>query len=411
MVRMKAVRRFSLMLVCVILLSLVLTANAASGFANPAFEVQWKAGEAITPNFWGPLTIAKDGQQENYSDAPGGKRLVQYFDKGRMELNDPATGAVTSGLLATELLQGKIQVGNTTFEPRQSPAIPIAGDPDNPGPTYAAIATKAASLLAQTSNQVGKAVSANLSPAGDLAGGAPPADPATSLGAYDATTQHNVSQAFADYRTKVGLANIGYAISEPFFATVKVAGQQRSVLIQIFERRVLTYTAANPPAFQVEMGNIGQHYYQWRSPVAPPAPTSASTTPSAPAAPSPASSVAAPTPQPTTTPVTTTTPDGFQITTYVSPSTPATTDITTVYVRLTKDGQGVAGATMTTTWHLRGANVYCTFGPSAGDGVLSCSHVIEKAMPKVLVTIEIFITYKDQLYTATATFTPKAGSF
>ena len=36
--------------------------------------------------------------------------------------------------------------------------------------------------------------------------------------------------------------------------------------MQIFERRVLTYTAANTPSFQVEMGNVGQHYYQWRYP-------------------------------------------------------------------------------------------------------------------------------------------------
>jgi len=27
---------------------------------------------------------------------------------------------------------------------------------------------------------------------------------------------------------------------------------------------VLSYTPTNPPGFQVEMGNIGQHYYQWR---------------------------------------------------------------------------------------------------------------------------------------------------
>jgi hypothetical protein len=43
-----------------------------------------------------------------------------------------------------------------------------------------------------------------------------------------------------------------------------VAGQQKNVLIQIFERRVLTYTADNPDPFKVEMGNIGRHYYQWR---------------------------------------------------------------------------------------------------------------------------------------------------
>jgi hypothetical protein len=36
------------------------------------------------------------------------------------------------------------------------------------------------------------------------------------------------------------------------------------VLIQLFERRTLTYTPANPSGFQVEMGNVGQHYYSWR---------------------------------------------------------------------------------------------------------------------------------------------------
>src|SRR5262245_47123770 len=78
-------------------------AHAATSFANPAFQTQWQQGEAITPNLWGPLANAKDGQQEPYKEAPGGTRLVQYFDKGRMELTG---GAVTNGLLATELIHG-----------------------------------------------------------------------------------------------------------------------------------------------------------------------------------------------------------------------------------------------------------------------------------------------------------------
>ncbi len=36
--------------------------------------------------------------------------------------------------------------------------------------------------------------------------------------------------------------------------------------MQIYERRVLTYTPANPPQYQVEMGNVGQHYFMWRYP-------------------------------------------------------------------------------------------------------------------------------------------------
>jgi hypothetical protein len=34
--------------------------------------------------------------------------------------------------------------------------------------------------------------------------------------------------------------------------------------VQLFERRVLTYTPTNPAAYQVEFGNIGQHYHRWR---------------------------------------------------------------------------------------------------------------------------------------------------
>ena len=38
----------------------------------------------------------------------------------------------------------------------------------------------------------------------------------------------------------------GLPISEAYWADVKVAGSQQQVLIQVFERRVLTYTPNNP---------------------------------------------------------------------------------------------------------------------------------------------------------------------
>ena len=43
-----------------------------------------------------------------------------------------------------------------------------------------------------------------------------------------------------------------------------IAGKEQPVLFQVFERRVLTYNPANPAAFRVEMGNVGQHYFRWR---------------------------------------------------------------------------------------------------------------------------------------------------
>jgi hypothetical protein len=247
-------------------------AQAASRFADPAFQAQWQAGEAVTPNFWGPLETAKDGQMEDYQDVQGGKRLVQYFDKGRMELTN---GTVTNGLLATEIVTGRIQVGDNSFQNQAPPNIAIAGDADNPAPTYAGLAGKGAALLQAATSKPGTPVNTMIGGDGSVGTTAAASDPAMQIGTYDDATKHNVAAAFADYRARAGLPTIGYAISEPFRATVKVGGASKDVMVQVFERRALTYTPSNPDAFKVEMGNIGQHYFTWRYPngatAAPPA--------------------------------------------------------------------------------------------------------------------------------------------
>jgi hypothetical protein len=257
-------RKLTLTATFLLLISLagMATIQAASSYADPQFETQWKQGEAITPNFWGPLANAKDGQQEEYKDVPGGKRTVQYFDKGRMELTN---GKVTNGLLATEIIKGKIQTGDNTFQDQAPPNISIAGDASNPAPTYAGLATKGAALLQDAASKPGVPVTTVIGSDGAVSttDTAVP-DPAMQIGAYDDVTKHNVAAGFVDYRAKAGLPTIGYAISEPFRANVKVGGTPKDVMVQVFERRVLTYTASNPDAFKVEMGNIGQHYYQWR---------------------------------------------------------------------------------------------------------------------------------------------------
>ncbi|MDQ6832686.1 MAG: hypothetical protein M3008_04750 [Chloroflexota bacterium] len=261
-----------------------MTAQGARAFASAAFAQQWQAGEAIAPNAWGPLATAHDGQLEPYVEASGsppcppnrpgpcsqaeaqGRRLVQYFDKARME-QSRSGGPVTNGLLAMELISGRMQRGDTTFDQRTPAAIAVAGDPDNPGPTYAQIRANTASLLDPAGAAIGDPTTRALSAEGTLrtlpAGGS---DAQAAIAAYDGNTQHNLPAAFAAYRNRVGLATIGLAISEPFWSNVRVAGIARDVLVQAFERRVLTYTPANPAPFQVEMGNIGQHYYRWRYP-------------------------------------------------------------------------------------------------------------------------------------------------
>jgi hypothetical protein len=232
-------------------------ATAAASFADPRFQQQWQQGEALAPNFWGPLANAHDGQQEAYTDAADGQRLVQYFDKGRMELTN---GALTNGLLAVELVTGKMQLGDNTFMIRFAPEIPIAGDPDGGAPTYTDLSTTAAAALATTPMRTGMVLSGSVlngkyteTPPTRSAGEVP----ALVLTAYDTATEHNVMSAFAAYRSRVGLSTVGLAISEPFLTTYTVAGVKTQGVVQLFERRVLTYVAANPVAFRVEMGNIG----------------------------------------------------------------------------------------------------------------------------------------------------------
>src|SRR4051812_26847207 len=143
--------------------------QGATSYADPAFQQQWQQGEALTPNFWGPLSTAKDGQMERYADVPGGQRLVQYFDKGRMELRN---GVVTNGLLAGEIVRGQLQVGDASFLAKDPPAIPIAGDADNPGPTYRHLSTTARSLLAATPAEPGGDSAAVVGPDGTVSPGA-----------------------------------------------------------------------------------------------------------------------------------------------------------------------------------------------------------------------------------------------
>ncbi len=36
------------------------------------------------------------------------------------------------------------------------------------------------------------------------------------------------------------------------------------MLVQAFERRLLTFVPGNSAGWQVEAGNVGRHYYEWR---------------------------------------------------------------------------------------------------------------------------------------------------
>jgi hypothetical protein len=239
--------------------------DAATDFAATVFRFQWESVERNTPNFWGPLANASSGMQEPYAEAAGGKRLVQYFDKARMELAGP--NAVTNGLLTVELKTGKMQVGDNAFEQHLPATIGVAGDPGQAGPTYADLAK-----LPEHAPQVAGAVLTTTYNGGTFPqSNVVPTDPQLALVQYvtDPGGRYGqyVPRAFWDYLNALSLpwqSVLGFPISPAFGAQLAVGGTARPVFVQAFERRVLTYTPGNPAGFAVEFGNIGQHYQQWR---------------------------------------------------------------------------------------------------------------------------------------------------
>ncbi|HEU4324379.1 MAG TPA: hypothetical protein VFS21_14595 [Roseiflexaceae bacterium] len=230
---------------------------------------------------WGPAPISQP-LREPYAEGSTGDRLVLYYDKSRMEINDPradpnASWYVTNGLLPVELMTGRVQTGNRAFEQRQAAVITAVGDPGQ-FPTYADLAGLYRSPGTGPAD-LGKPATALLRPDGTVGTfNAFARDPATAL--VDGGNGHTVARAFASFMGQRGpvwengavvqgqvydpLFVFGLPVTAPYWATVRVGGVEQPVLFQIFERRVLTYNPANPPAFRVEMGNVGQHYYQWR---------------------------------------------------------------------------------------------------------------------------------------------------
>ncbi len=271
-------------------------------FADSAFLTRWArtdlpvaeqvAGLQERSWLWGPQPLTQ-GMHEPYAEGAGGVRLVQYFDKSRMEINDPAAPRdewyVTNGLLVVEMLTGQVQRGDHTSEQREPAVQAVAGDriEINPtAPTYRLLRQVAYPTNPQRApNRQGEIVTEVLR--GEGSGATRPVVQDERMARYHVVLEmyeeelgHNIPQVFTDFFAQQGLiyeqssyrngqlldwrSVMGLPITEPYWARVRVGGVEQDVLIQAFQRRVLTYTPTNDPAWRVEMGNVGEHYLRWR---------------------------------------------------------------------------------------------------------------------------------------------------
>ena len=279
-------------------------------FSKPGFQRVWLTTDSLVDSgavsrsfLWGNYL---DSGYERYDDAApvgGQRRWVQYFDKTRMELNNPygdptSQYYVTNGLLVVELVSGRRQEGDNRFVDTSDPAnnVPVAGDNiaiNANAPTYKTLRLVASyddpSVAAnKKTNRTGQKASETLTKGADGSGvlgdnAALANYPGTDYVYYDTTLGHNIPRVLWDYMNQLGpkfdyntrtTVNgqkvfdwqyaMGFPIMDAYWTKVKVAGTERDVMMQCFQRRCLTYTPTNPAAYQVEMGNVGQHYFVWR---------------------------------------------------------------------------------------------------------------------------------------------------
>jgi hypothetical protein len=94
------------------------------------------------------------------------------------------------------------------------------------------------------------------------------------------------------------------------------------------------------------------------------------------------------------------------VTASVSNNRPAQHSDVTVTAQLMNNGQPVADAPMTATWHYKSTAPTCT-GQTGSDGVVSCSRNIGDATKGYLVKITVVFNWNGEQYTAQTSFTPQ----
>lgn len=264
-----------LLIITLVGVSLLPTQQSKSAtFANPSFQARWsvETADAVDTGLdvWGPEPLV--WRYEPYAEAADGRRLVEYFDRGRMELTPAPDGSnrtiVTEGLLALEMTTGEIELGNSLLEPQTPPSITIdSGSPDDRIPTYASL-----SLVVQhpSVDMVGKG---NMPVQWIDQRGVPETRPGpmtVTSGDYIKSTHQNVPSIFTNlfsqqpFGTSSWISVMGLPISPPFWTYYRRDHVALPSLIQVFERRILVYTPSLPQGSQFTVPNTGRHYYRWR---------------------------------------------------------------------------------------------------------------------------------------------------
>src|SRR5436190_2878813 len=228
---------FTIMLVGAIAIALsqfVTNASSQAQFADPAFQATWErtdgpvaAGSVQRGWVWGP--VPGRSLTEPFEGIPGNAHAVQYFDKGRMEINNPSGNKndpfyVTNGLLAVELIAGVQQTGITAYLTRSPAAINLASDADDPSaPTYQTFNGVSNIPGAPNDRRAAAAVGSTVRTAIDRQGKTQPwpqehGDYGVRIAYFEPSTGHNIPDIFWDYLNQQGkIIQDGKTVQGPLF--------------------------------------------------------------------------------------------------------------------------------------------------------------------------------------------------
>lgn len=238
-------------------------------FASPLFQRIWSGDASAATrvvDLWGGEPLA--WRVEPYSGAPNDRRVVQYFDRGRMEV-EPGSSQVTIGKLVQELVQGEIDLGGGVTRSRDVPDLPIdSGDSVKQIPTYRTLEQLTISPDSPAVHDVGGRVTEWIDRAGRTERPSTPVMVFRSR--FVEETGVHLPDVFVElfqrpeFQSDRWIDVFGMPISEPFWAEYRRKDESQASLIQVFERRILVYSPGLNEANRFTVASSGRHYASWR---------------------------------------------------------------------------------------------------------------------------------------------------
>lgn len=237
-------------------------------FATPAFQSAWVSEASAATrsvDLWGSEPLA--WRVEPYFGARNDRRVVQYFERGRME-SESGSSEVTLGKLAEELTTGEIDLGIGTSLERQPPEISIdSGEVVEDVPTYLTL-NRFVHQSAEDRSRSGERVTDWVNNGGLVKRSSTPE--LRRFAGYVEETGHNLPDVTVElfqrpeFQGGRWVDSFGYPITEPFWAEYRRKDGMLPSLIQVFERRILVYTPGMDEGNAFTIASSGRHYSLWR---------------------------------------------------------------------------------------------------------------------------------------------------